>query len=283
MPERKAFAFDISPRRRLQGVLDLPDEPGLRPTVVDCHGFKGFMEWGFHPYVADLLAARGFTVARFNFASSGMQPGDEVVTDEIAFSTTTVGQDVEEILAVLTALADGKLAQGRVDPERLSLLGHSRGGGTSVLASASSRWNGRLRALVTWAGVGTFDRVSEADKEAWRQLGALPVVNARTGQRLELDCSLLDDGEKNSQDYDVEAAASRRTAPWLLLHGDADETVHIAEAHTLAAAATGEVEMHTIEGGSHTFGAQHPFSGPTPALIEAMNRTQLWLRRHLAP
>ena len=45
----------------------------------------------------DLLSARGFVVVRFNLTSSGMRPGDELVTDEEAFAKTTFGHDAEEI------------------------------------------------------------------------------------------------------------------------------------------------------------------------------------------
>lgn len=282
MPERRPFTFVTAAGHTLHGSLDLPDAPGPHPAVVDCHGFKGFMEWGFHPYLADLLAGRGFTVVRFNFRSSGMRPGDELVTDEEAFATRTVGEDVEDIRAVLAALADGELASGHVDATRLALLGHSRGGGASILAAASEPWRDRLKALVTWAAVGTFDRIGEREKEQWRQLGALPVVNARTGQALALDVSLLEDGEARRSDYNLEAAAAKLSAHWLLLHGEDDETVPVAEGHALAAAAGEAFEQHIVEHGSHTFGAQHPFVGPTPALIEVMNATQVWLRRHLA-
>jgi uncharacterized protein len=282
MPTRQPFTLATAAGRTLHGLLDLPDEPGRRPTVLDCHGFKGFMEWGFHPYLANLLAARGFTVVRFDFTSSGMRPGDEVVTDERAFATTSVGDDVDEIRDVLAALHDGTLAAGRVDSARLSLLGHSRGGGTALLTAASDPWRDRLRALVTWAAVGTFDRLGPKEKEQWRRLGAMPVVNARTGQHLRLDVSLLDDAEARAAEYDVAAAAARRRAPWLLLHGSDDETVPVAEADTLAGVAAAPFEMHRLDGANHTFGAQHPFAGPTPHLIAAMNATQAWLRRHLA-
>ncbi len=50
----------------------------------------------------------------------------------------------------------------------------------------------------------------------------------------------------------------------------------------LAAAAADPHRLEIVAGGSHTFGAQHPFAGPTPALIEALNATQAWFRRHLA-
>ncbi len=280
MPERRPFTLPAPRGRTLHGLLDLPDHPGPRPAVVDCHGFKGFMEWGFHPYLADLLSARGFIVVRFNFTSAGMRPGDELVTDEEAFAHGTFGEDADEIQAVLSALASGELTD-TVDADRLALLGHSRGGGTALLTAACREWRDRVKALVTWAAVGTFDRVGEKEKAMWRQLGALPVVNGRTGQHLRLDASLLDDGDARRDDYDLEAAAARRTAPWLLLHGDSDETVPVAEAHGLAAAAGGEHELHIVSGGSHTFGAQHPLAGPTPQLVEVMNATQLWLRRHL--
>lgn len=282
MSERRPFTFTTAAGHTLHGILDLPDAPGPHPTVLDCHGFKGFMEWGFHPYLAELLAERGFTVVRFNFVSSGMLPGDELVTDEEAFARRTVGEDVADIHAVLQALIDGELAPGRVDGDRLALMGHSRAGGASILAAAGEPWRDRLKALVTWAAVSTFDRIGEREKEMWRKLGAMPVVNGRTGQALHLDVSVLEDVEARHDDYDLDAAAARLEVPWLVLHGENDETVPVAEAHALAGAAGETLELHIVPGGNHTFGAQHPFVGPTPALIEVMNATQVWLRRHLA-
>jgi pimeloyl-ACP methyl ester carboxylesterase len=281
VPTREPFIFTAGSGRTLHGVIDRSDEAARRPTLVDCHGFKGFMEWGFHPYLAELLAARGFTVVRFNFASSGMRPGDELVTDEEAFATTPIGDDVDDLHRILQALHDGELAAEHVDPERLGLFGHSRGGGVSLLAAAAEPWSRRLRALVTWASVGTFDRIGPTEKEHWRRLGAMPVVNARTGQQTRLDVALLEDTEARAAEYDLAAAAARREAPWLLLHGTDDETVPVAEADALAEAAGGRFEIHRLEAADHTFGARHPFVGPTPHLVEAMNATQAWLRRHL--
>ena len=55
----------------------------------------------------------------------------------------------------------------------------------------------------------------------------------------------------------------------------------VTEAATLAAAARPPVTLVRVPGASHTFGVTHPFAGPTPQLIEAMNATQSFLRRHL--
>jgi pimeloyl-ACP methyl ester carboxylesterase len=279
MTDRRSFALEVDTGRVLHGSIDLPAAPGPRPTVVVCHGFKGFMEWGFFPHLAHLLAARGFTTVRFNFSGAGMRPGDDLVTDAEAFAHATIGNDVRDLEAVLEAVTDGRIAAGRVDSGRLGLLGHSRGGGAAILAAARSR---QLAALVTWSAVATFDRLSAAEKDGWRLAGRVPVVNARTGQELELDRSVLEDLETHTVEYDLEAAAAAGRAPWLIVHGEDDETVPVAEGQRLANAAHAISRFEVVADASHTFGAVHPFVGPTAPLIQALNLTQTWLRKHLA-
>jgi fermentation-respiration switch protein FrsA (DUF1100 family) len=105
------------------------------------------------------------------------------------------------------------------------------------------------------------------------------VANARTGQRLALGLGMLDDVE--SAGLDLLAAAETRRAPWLIVHGAEDESVPVAEGHRLAERATGATELLVVPGANHTFGSHHPFAGPTPQLIQALNATQRWFREHL--
>ena len=91
----------------------------------------------------------------------------------------------------------------------------------------------------------------------------------------------LEDLEQEAQRLDVLAASERRSSPWLLVHGTEDETVPVDEARRLAERASGEASLLEVDGAGHTFGARHPFAGPTRELIEAMNATQTWFRRHL--
>jgi dienelactone hydrolase len=279
MSETVPFTLQ-GPTALLHGLADLPDEPGERPAVVICHGFKGFMEWGFFPALAALLAERGYVAVRFNLSGTGMRPGDELVTDPDAFRANTYGRELAELLAVLDA-AGGSIAPGRVDRGRIGLVGHSRGGGDALLAAASPAWRDRLRALVTWAAIADVDRFTPAQKEEWRRSGELPVANARTGQQLALGAGMLAEVEERAPELDLLAAAAARRAPWLIVHGAGDESVPVAEAHRLAERATGRTELLVIPGASHTFGSRHPFAGPTPQLIQALNATQAWLREHL--
>lgn len=273
--------------RFVDGFLDVPEEPGRRPAIVVCHGFKGFMEWGFFPYLAELLAERGFVAVRFNFSGSGMEPGEDRVTDPEGFTANTFGHELEDLAAVLEAVAgEGPepLAPERIDPERLGLFGHSRGGGTAILTAARKPWKDRLQALVTWAAVATFDRYPQEAKEQWRKDGTYPVVNSRTGQTLHLGLSLLQELEAAGERLDIRRAARQRTVPWLVVHGAEDESVPVEEAAELAREAErsqGEHELEIVQGASHTFGAWHPFAGPTPQLIEAMNATQAWFKKQL--
>ena len=289
MSRKQDFVIESEPvlgtrSRKIYGVAQWPDRPACGPdcwpTVVICHGFKGFMEWGFFPPLAELLVERGFTVIRFNYSGSGMRPGDELVTDLEAFRSNTFSLELIETLRVLQA-AGTEIAPDRVDPERMALVGHSRGGGASLLAAAHPDWRDRLKALVTWAGVGTFHRFDAATRENWHSKGVLPIQNARTGQDLELGIELLADLENQRAVLDLEQAASNRRAPWLVVHGADDETVAVSEAEALKRAAADPSELLVVDGGSHTFGAQHPFAGPTRELIAVMNATQTWLRRHL--
>ncbi len=279
MRRQEPFVLRTGQGHELHGLVQRSAKPGRRPTVVVCHGFKGFMEWGFFPPLADLLTQRGFTVVRFNLSGAGMRPGDELVTDPQAFRGATFSKDVDEIADVLAATGH-EIARDSADPERLALVGHSRGGGGAVLTAARPEWRGRLGALVTWSAVSTFDRYGEFES-AWRANGFLPVANARTGQELEIGVAVLEDLKTRRDELDILRAASHVRAPWLIVHGEDDETVPASEGERLREQATGVRDLLLVAGGSHTFGAVHPFQGPTPELVRVFNATQTWLRRHL--
>lgn len=280
MSYRESFEIASSLPSTIKGVVSAPRSDRALPTVVVCHGFKGFMDWGFFPYLATLLEERGFCVVRFNFSGSGVLPGEDHVADLDAFRRDTFSRELTEIGAILDAVVSG-LAAAPIDPDRIALFGHSRGGGGSVLAAAEERWQSRLKALVTWAAVATFDRFDDQTKAAWRQQQGLEIANARTGQLLTMGIEMLHDLEHNSGRLDIARAASQRTAPWLIVHGEDDETVPVSEGQSLYEQATGTKKLERIVGGSHTFGAQHPWIGPTPALTTALNATQRWLRKYL--
>ncbi len=40
--------------------------------LIFVHGFKGFKDWGFGPYLADYFSKKGYFVITFNFSHNGV-------------------------------------------------------------------------------------------------------------------------------------------------------------------------------------------------------------------
>jgi dienelactone hydrolase len=252
-----------------------------RPAVVVVHGWKGFKTWGMFPPLADRLARAGFATVAFNLSGSGVDDGGELVWPD-RFGRDTFSAELRDLGVVVDALVRGEL--GLAPPSSIGVVGHSRGGGVAVLHAAGDP---RVRALVTWAAISSVERWSPHAVAEWRRTGAMDVVNARTGQRLQLTTDILDDVERNAGGaLDIPAAAARVTVPWLIVHGSEDEAVSPLEAEALRAASPlATTRLLAIEGAGHTFGAGHPWNPQvhdTPALRRVFDMTLAWFAAHLS-
>lgn len=238
------------------------------PAVLVLHGFKGFKDWGMFPSFAERLARAGFAAVSFNMSGSGVDDSGRFAYPD-RFGRNTFSAELGDVTMVLEALVAGGL--GIPAPTSVGLVGHSRGGGIGILTARRHR---RIGALVTWAAIASVERWSAEQARQWRDQGRLDVLNARTGEVLPLYTSALDDIEAHAANIlDIAGAAAADGPPWLLVHGDRDESVPFAEAELLHRAARGRAELLRIEGGGHTFGAVHPFAGPTPELERVFDAT----------
>jgi fermentation-respiration switch protein FrsA (DUF1100 family) len=92
----------------------------------------------------------------------------------------------------------------------------------------------------------------------------------------------LDDIERNADRLNIQAAANQITVPWLIVHGVSDESVPFQEAESLKRAGRRkQIRLLPIEGGTHTFGATHPWRSTTPELDTVFNETLAWFSAHL--
>lgn len=246
-----------------------------RPVVVVLHGFKGFKDWGMFPAFSERLARAGFMVVTPNVSGSGVDDRGEFAYPE-RFGHNTFSAELEDLRRVVDALFQGEL--GLPPPPALGLMGHSRGGGISILQTARDP---RVRALVTWSAISTIERWPPEERTAWRKAGVNQIKNVRTGQILPLYTGVLDEIDARPEALDIQSAARRITVPWLLAHGTADESVPLREARALVAASP-QARFLPIEGGGHTYGAVHPWKGMTPELeglfdasIEILSRALL--------
>jgi dienelactone hydrolase len=247
-----------------------------QPAVLIMHGFKGFKDYAFFPPIAERVARAGFTAVNITVSGAGVdEHGDFTLLERFARNSYT--REMGDIEIVIQALMSGEL--GTVPPTSLGVIGHSRGGGV-VLCVA--RETPAISAVVTWAPIATIRRYTDAEVAMWRKLGRIEVENSRTHQRLPMDYEIVEDALAHADRFDIRVAAAALDRPWLLAHALNDETVPVAEARELAALATdARFESLFIERGGHTFGARHPWAGPTAETEQLFGATVKFFTRHL--
>ena len=242
-------------------------------TVVICHGFKGFAHWGFFPKLGREIAAAGMRAITFDFSGSGIGEDRETFVDAEAFERNTFTQELADLDAVI---AEARRREWITNP--YGLLGHSRGGGVAILHAAA---NPDVKALVTWAAISYVTRWTPSDVITWREKGFVDILNARTGQVMKLGTNLLDDVEAHDKNtLDIAAAAGRIHVPWLILHGNNDETVPVLEASRLHEWASSTSTLRLVDG-DHGFGAKHPFTEVPASFSNALKETLQFFEQNL--
>jgi alpha-beta hydrolase superfamily lysophospholipase len=256
----------------IRGEARLPEN--ARGAVVICHGFKGFAHFAFFPYLADQLAEAGFRAITFDFSGSGIGEDRENFTNPLAFTHNTYLQELDDLDAVI--------GEARVNDwidDHYGLLGHSRGGGIAILQAARDP---NVKTLVTWAAISSTNRWSSEIVNAWRESGFIDIPNARTGQTIPLAIDILHEVEEYGETkLNIAAAAADIEVPWLILHGDSDETLPVSEAERLASLSGGRGTLRVMQGANHTFGGKHPLTEVTPMLAGTVRETVEFFQANL--
>lgn len=229
----------------IDGNLDVPE--GARSLVVIVHGFKGFKDWGFFPWLAERLRGERSAVCRFNMSRSGIGDRPESFDRLNLFADDTYTTQIDDLQRVV------RHCQARLDLPTF-LVGHSRGGGVALLAAPGVD---HLGGVVTWSAIARADRWDEPAKAQWRRDGGMDIVNARTREVMRMSPRILDDYEAHREELDIPAAVSRLRQPILLLHGGRDESVPVEESLELARAGR-DVSRVVIANAGHTYNAIHP-------------------------
>jgi pimeloyl-ACP methyl ester carboxylesterase len=252
---------------------------GRAPAVIICHSFMASKEWGFFPSVAGAIARAGFYTVTFNFSRNGVVGDAQKITDFTSFERNTVSHELEDVEMVMTALQAGHIAGGAADPGRIALMGHSRGAGVAVVGAAA---DARVKALVTWSAVASFDRWTQHQKRLWRSLGYLPMARDTQASPLRVGIGLLEDLERNKERLDILRAARALRIPWYILHGREDLTVPVREAELLAECSGSPLTtLALLESIGHLYNAASPEEDGYKTLERILSMTIAWLQNNL--
>lgn len=212
---------------------------GKAPVIVICHGFVGSRVGVQRLFVkaAREFAAHGYAVLCFDYAGCGESPGD--------YGNSAMEEWIAQTRAVLDAVErlDG------IDPERITLLGHSLGGATAALTASVDP---RVRRLVLWSAVGhPFHEITQ-------------IVGKRLYQQI------VEEGEAEYSGFFLTTrffdslgrqhplkAVQNFPGEALVVHGSEDEEVPIENCflyqHSLWLRPNGQGDKEVIIGGNHTF------------------------------
>ncbi len=248
------------------------------PCLIFVHGFKGFKDWGFGPFICDYFSKKRFFVLTFNFSHNGV--GDNL-TDFVEldkFANNTFSLEMDELKELILAYDFGFF--GNTSKQGIGLIGHSRGGAISLLVGSESD---DVKAVCTWSAVSNFNRYTNRQKDEWREKGFIEILNTSTKQKKRLNVSLLEDIENNKEgSLNIEQAVKNMNKPLLIVQGKNDLAVPVNEAEKLYDTSNKELtELLIIPTAGHTFDVKHPFDGSNNKFDTVLDNTNKFFETNL--
>lgn len=233
-----------------------------KPIVIFSHGFKGFKDWGHFDAVAQQFADAGFVFIKFNFSHNGTTVADPLNFGDLeAFGHNNYLIELDDLKLVMDWSLTNELLKADLDTNQLYLLGHSRGGGITILKVGE---DARVKKMATWASVSDFiNRNKQRTIDTWKKDGVVFAMNGRTKQNMPMYYQFYQTILDNKERLNINHAVKRVDIPFLIVHGTTDEAVAYHDAEELKKSAKHGL-LFTILNGDHTFGAKHPFDGIIP-------------------
>lgn len=240
-----------------------------KPVLIFCHGYKGFKDWGGWNLMAEDLAKKGIIVVKFNFAFNGGTLEDPIDFPDLdAFGENTYTKELDDLEVVIDWINSSDFPfPETTDPSRLSLMGHSRGGGVVVIKAAEDK---RIQKLITLSAVSDLgSRFPQGEElEGWKQKGIAYIENTRTKQQMPHLFDFYEDFKQNEERLTISTSAKSLEIPTLIIHGTEDPTVAVTHAEQLHKWIRSS-ELFLIEGSDHVFEMSHPWEKEKlPAAME---------------
>jgi pimeloyl-ACP methyl ester carboxylesterase len=241
---------------KVVGVLSPPSQ-ATDSVAVLCHGFLSNKNSATNKALTALLVPQGIATFRFDFFGHGESAGP--------FEDLTIRIAVSQAISAL----DLMYSRGY---RKVGLVGSSFGGLVAVLAAAE--WNSArssaLSALALKCPVSDFAEMlrGEFDEKTmakWRATGTIPNVAGGDG-RIRLPFSFYEECTRS----DAYQAARAVDAPTLIIHGDCDEYVPLAQSRRLAAALSGKASLLVLPGADHFFSTPAHFREMTTLISQWM-------------
>lgn len=228
------------------------------PLAVICHGFVGSRIGVDRIFVkaARELAQDGYMVIRFDYAGCGESSGNYGA------------EDMDSMIAQTRTVLDYGISSADVDPQQVTLIGHSLGGAVALLTAVRDR---RVKKLVLWAAVGYpfNDIVKIVGREAYDR-------SVKNGSSDYAGYTFTPVYFNSLAAFQPFQEAGKFSGDVLVIHGTSDDVIPVDYAFLYQklfwTRAEGRCDKEIIFQGDHTFS-----SGP--AQEQVLGRTREWLNQ----
>ena len=223
-----------TPKAKLTGLALLANGPGPHPTVLLLHGYPGNEK---NLDLAQTLRRGGFNVVFFHYRGAWGSQGD--------YSLSGQAEDVRRVMDYLVASGE----RLRVDPQRISLVGHSMGGFTALRAGSQLP---QVRCVVglAAANLGTYaDRDEQARQRFSDYTDQLFMLKGYNGAKA------LHEIQTNAEALNVHNyGPGLKNKSVLLITGAEDTVIPPSVQEDTARAYTNQVDVETLViPGDHSF------------------------------
>ena len=208
--------------------------------------------------MAKSIAEAGICIIKFNFSHNGGTMENPIDFPDLeAFGNNNYSLELDDLNDVINWVTKTFKDNPFVDTKNLVIIGHSRGGGITILKSSKDE---RIKKLITLASVCDFSKrtATIGNLEEWKELGVKYVLNGRTKQKMPHYYQFYEDFKANEKRLDIEEAEKQLQIPHLIIHGNNDTSVSIDEAYTLHKWNPNS-QLEIIEAADHVFNVKHPW------------------------
>lgn len=235
-----------------------PEEKSKLPIVIFCHGYKGYKDWGAWQLMLKQIAKSGCFVVAFNFSHNGGTIQNPIDFPDLeAFGNDNFSKQQDDLQSIIDEVTSKEFKfSNYTDITNVTLIGHSRGGGASIIKTTNEP---KITRLVTLASICTYNTAfPEGEKlKEWKKKGVWYIKNGRTQQQMPHYIQFYEDYQKNKANLNIEIAAKNITVPHLLVHGTEDTSVSIGSANLIASWNPNAIKYFLKT--NHVFHTQHPW------------------------
>jgi pimeloyl-ACP methyl ester carboxylesterase len=238
-----------------------------KPFVIISHGYKGFKDWGFIPYLSEMISQNNCIAINLDFSLNGIVDSKNSIFDPELFAINTISQEIEDLNILIDFL---KIKFENAWDGKIFLIGHSLGGAISII-TANERND--ISGICLMGTISTLDRNTQRQKDLWRTTGRVEMKIPLTNQIIWQNVEYLEDKENNKERFNLLNCVSKLNMPILIIHGEQDVTVPIKEAKLLLESAinNNQAILELIPQCNHIFNVKHPLNVASKQIEQAFN------------